>query len=423
MILHTCTKVNVGLNVLRRRPDGFHDIETLFVPYYGWADVLDVEPAAELSIEIERAEGVDWDPMDDLTVRAWRLLKADFPQLPPVRIGLQKFAPVGAGLGGGSADAAFMLRALNEIGELGLSDAALAAYAARLGSDCAFFVGLTPAKTTRLLGVEGRAPKTPPVADASFYCRPMFATGRGEVLEPFDIDLSGYELRVEIPLGPDGKPVAVSTREAYGGIVPRDRWRWLDCSSGIQPPVRKGQSRQDTAVAGPEAPARNGQGRYGAAAAGPEASVRNGQGLPGAAAAGLETPARNGQGRYDAAAAGPEAPARNGQGRQDTAAASPEAPVRNGQGLPGAAGTASIAEPSSSVILSEQSESKNPLPLWEALKLPVEQWRGLVVNDFEATVCPRHHEIPALIADFYRRGASYAAMSGSGSSVFGLFRK
>ena len=75
------------------------------------------------------------------------------------------------------------------------------------------------------------------------------------------------------------------------------------------------------------------------------------------------------------------------------------------------------------VILSEQSESKNPLSLREALKLPVEQWRGLVVNDFEATVCPRHPEIPALIADFYSRGASYAAMSGSGSSVFGLFRK
>ena len=384
MILHTCTKVNVGLNVLRRRPDGFHDIETLFVPYYGWADVLEVEPAAELSIEIERAEGVDWDPMDDLTVRAWRLLKADFPQLPPVRIGLQKFAPVGAGLGGGSADAAFMLRALNEIGELGLSDAALAAYAARLGSDCAFFVGLTPAKTTSLLGVEGRAAQTLPVADALFYCRPMFATGRGEVLEPFDIDLSDYELRVEIPLGPDGKPVAVSTREAYGGIVPRDRWRWLDCSGG---PFRKGQSRQGTAAAGSETP------------------VRNGQGLPGAAAA------------------CPEAPARNGQGWQDTAAAGLETPARNDQGLPGAAGTAAIAEPPSAVILSEQSESKNPLSLREALKLPVEQWRGRVVNDFEATVCPRHPEIPALIADFYSRGASYAAMSGSGSSVFGLFRK
>ena len=153
---------------------------------------------------------------------------------------------------------------------------------------------------------------------------------------------------MEIPLGPDGKPVAVSTREAYGGIVPRDRWRWLDCSSGS---VRKGQSRQDAAAASPEAPARNGQGRY------------------------------------------------------------------------GAAGTASITESPSAVILSEQSESKNPLSLREALKLPVEQWSGHVVNDFEATVCPRHPEIPALIADFYRRGASYAAMSGSGSSVFGLFRK
>ena len=291
MILRTCTKVNVGLNVMRRRPDGYHDIETLFVPYYGWSDVLDVEPAEELSIEIEREGGVDWNPMDDLTVRAWRLLKGDFPQLPPVRIGLQKFAPVGAGLGGGSADAAFMLRALNEIGSLGLSDAELACYAARLGSDCAFFIGLTPTKNIPLhpQGTEGRAPQTPPVADASNYCQPMFATGRGEILEAFDIDLSGYEIRVEIPRGADGEPVAVSTREAYGGIVPR--------------------------------------------------------------------------------------------------------------------------------------ESKNLLPLREALKLPVEQWRGRVVNDFEATVCPLHPQIPALIADFYRRGASYAAMSGSGSSVFGLFRK
>lgn len=164
MILRTCTKVNVGLNVMRRRPDGYHDIETLFVPYYGWSDVLDVEPAEELSIEIEREGGVDWNPMDDLTVRAWRLLKGDFPQLPPVRIGLQKFAPVGAGLGGGSADAAFMLRALNEIGSLGLSDAELACYAARLGSDCAFFIGLTPTKNIPLhpQGTEGRPPQTPP---------------------------------------------------------------------------------------------------------------------------------------------------------------------------------------------------------------------------------------------------------------------
>ena len=265
MTLNTCTKVNVGLNVLRRRPDGYHDLETLFVPYYGFSDILTVEPADRLGITIEREGGVDWDPMDDLTIRAWRLLKADFPQLPEVYVRLEKHAPVGAGLGGGSADAAFMLRALNELGSLGLSDRDLAGYAARLGSDCAFFI----------------------------YCRPMFATGRGEVLEPFDIDLSGYELKVEIPTGADGAPVAVSTREAYGGIVPRE-----------------GQKRLQTTFP----------------------------------------------------------------------------------------------------------------PLREALRLPVEEWRGNVVNDFESTVCPLHPEISNLIADFYARGAVYAAMSGSGSSVFGLFR-
>ncbi|MBQ6556983.1 MAG: 4-(cytidine 5'-diphospho)-2-C-methyl-D-erythritol kinase, partial [Bacteroidales bacterium] len=78
MILHTCTKINVGLRVLRRRPDGYHDLDTLFVPYYGYGDLLEVEPADSLGISIERAEGVDWDPMQDLTIKAWRLLKADF---------------------------------------------------------------------------------------------------------------------------------------------------------------------------------------------------------------------------------------------------------------------------------------------------------------------------------------------------------
>lgn len=258
MTLRTCTKVNIGLNVLRRRPDGYHDLETLFVPYYGFGDVLEVEPADELRIHIRREGGVDWDPMQDLTVKAWRLLKADFPDLPPVDIKLWKYAPVGAGLGGGSADAAFMLGALNEIGGLRLGDNDLAGYASKLGSDCAFFI----------------------------YCVPMFGSGRGELLEPFDIDLSPYELKVEIPLSTSGTPVAVSTREAYGGILPMER--------------RK-------------------------------------------------------------------------------------------------------------------------LPLREALKLPVLQWKGLVVNDFEASVCPLHPEIPALIDDFYRRGAVYASMSGSGSSVFGLF--
>lgn len=292
MTLKTCTKVNIGLNVLRKRPDGFHELETLFVPYYGFSDELTVEPADRLTIEIEREGGVDWDPMEDLTVRAWRLLKADFPGLPEVSVRLVKGAPVGAGLGGGSADAAFMLRALNELGGLGLSDPALAAYAAKLGSDCAFFI----------------------------YCRPMFATGRGEILEPFPIDLSAYDIHVEIPLDAvTGRPVAVSTCEAYAGIIPREH-----CGSA------------------------------GDGGKGPALLSRSGEAA-----------------------------------RMD------------------------VAGPFASANVS----------LREALKLPVDKWRGVVVNDFEATVCPQHPEIPALIEDFYRRGYIYAAMSGSGSSVFGIIRK
>ena len=260
MTVRTCTKVNIGLHVMRKRPDGYHDLETLFVPYYGYGDVLTVEPSERLSIEITRDEGVDWDPQQDLTMKAWRLLKADFPQLPEVSIRLRKHAPVGAGLGGGSADAAFMLRAMDALGGLGLSDAALAAYAAKLGSDCAFFI----------------------------YNRTMFATGRGEILEPFDINLSGYELRVEIPVDDaTGLPVAVSTREAYGGIVPHE----------VQTSLR------------------------------------------------------------------------------------------------------------------------------ELLREPIGAWKDIIVNDFEATVFPAHPQIEALKRRFYEDGAIYAAMSGSGSAVFGLFPK
>ena len=307
MTVRTCTKVNIGLNVLRRRPDGYHDLETLFVPYHGFGDVLSVEPAEALSIEIEREGGVDWDPMQDLTVRAWRLLKADFPQLPEVSIHLEKHAPVGAGLGGGSADAAFMLRALNDLAGLGLDDSALASYAARLGSDCSFFIRMKKLQSS-------------PVADAPNLYQPMFASGRGEILEPFDIDLSGYELKVEIPT------------DASGGIVPRDRWYEV----GKVP------------------------GKWSAADFGPHC---------GREALGKQAEADFGPYEHEASACFPS------------------------------------------------TES-----LRDLLRLPVEQWWGRVVNDFESTVCPLHPEIPALIADFYARGAVYAAMSGSGSSVFGLFK-
>ena len=179
MICYPNVKINLGLNVLRKRPDGFHDLETLFVPCFDICDCLEI------------VTGDDWSrPLAGLKEkygpRAYALLAADY-DLPPMKIFLEKLAPVGAGLGGGSADAAFALRMIAQLGGLSLEDAALAAYAARLGSDCAFFI----------------------------YNKPMFGSGRGEVLEPFQLDLSGYRLEVFIPEG-----VAVSTADAYRGIVP-----------------------------------------------------------------------------------------------------------------------------------------------------------------------------------------------------------
>lgn len=210
MISFPITKINFGLNVLRKREDGFHDLETLFVPYEGLSDCLEiitgedwsrtlaglrekygtltqaVSPDGKLLITIARKEGVDWDPLKDLTARAYALLAEDYT-LPPMKIFLEKRSPVGAGLGGGSADAAFALRMISELAGLSLTDEVLAGYAARLGSDCAFFI----------------------------YNRPMLGTGRGEVLEPYNLDLTGYRVEVFIPEG-----VAVSTADAYRGIVP-----------------------------------------------------------------------------------------------------------------------------------------------------------------------------------------------------------
>ena len=246
MVLQTNVKLNLGLEVLRKRPDGYHDIETLFVPCHEFGDTLEVitgddyshtsaslfgrysllrqdcplptiypdrarsagrqgqvlsqqqdlpqqitqaiSEDGKLMITIAREEGVDWEPLKDLCAKAYFLLANDF-QLPPVKIFLEKKAPVGAGLGGGSADAAFTLKALNELCGLGLDNEKLAEYASKLGSDCAFFV----------------------------YNRPMLGTGRGEVLEPFDIDLSDWELRVRVPEG-----VSVGTADAYRGITPRE---------------------------------------------------------------------------------------------------------------------------------------------------------------------------------------------------------
>ena len=212
MIANPNVKINLGLNILRKREDGFHDLETLFVPYFGITDTLEIiagddysrtsaaifgkyapEMIAQgisedgsLMITIARAEGVDWDPLKDLTAKAYYVLAEDF-KMPPVKIFLEKTSPVGAGLGGGSADAAFALKMLNELCQLGLSDLQLAGYAARLGSDCPLFI----------------------------YNRPMIGEGRGEILTEYPLDLSQYDLQVLTPEG-----VSVSTKDAYAGIRP-----------------------------------------------------------------------------------------------------------------------------------------------------------------------------------------------------------
>lgn len=222
MITNPNVKINLGLNILRKREDGFHDLETLFVPYFGIQDKLEIvvgddysrtsaalfgkyapEMIAQgisedgaLMITIARAEGVDWDPLKDLTAKAYYILAEEF-KMPPVKIFLEKTSPVGAGLGGGSADAAFALKMLNELCGLGLSEQQLAEYASRLGSDCAFFI----------------------------YNRPMIGEGRGEILTEISWELpfschpecneGSFDLQVLTPEG-----VAVSTKEAYAGIRP-----------------------------------------------------------------------------------------------------------------------------------------------------------------------------------------------------------
>ena len=289
MITKPNVKINLGLNVIRKREDGFHDLETLFVPYFGISDTLEIitgddysqtsaaifgkyapEMIAQgisedgrLMITIARAEGVDWDPLKDLCAKAYYILAEDH-QLPPVKIFLEKTSPVGAGLGGGSSDAAFALKMMNELFSLGLSEEQLAVYAARLGSDCAFFI----------------------------YNRPMIGEGRGEILTsyPFegldygqeDTSSSEYELQVLTPEG-----VAVSTADAYRGIRPH----------------------------------------------------------------------------------------------------LPEVPLR------------------------------------EALSKPVGQWQDVLSNDFEETVFAKYPELAAIKKSLYDSGADYASMSGSGSALFGIYRK
>ena len=311
MITNPPVKINLGLNVLRKRPDGFHDLETLFYPCLQIHDTLEIiqgddysrtsarlcalygdrsmisdmscrasdsidEESDEiptlsqgisgdgkLMITVARKEGVDWPVLKDLCAKAYQMLDADFG-LPPVKIYLEKTSPVGAGLGGGSADAAYTLKMLAEMFSLDIDEEKLREYAAKLGSDCAFFVSDSP----------------------------MIGEGRGEVLTPYNLNINivedeasakpgDYLLKIIVP-----EEIHVSTADAYKGIVPST----------------------------------------------PEHSLR------------------------------------------------------------------------------------------DILDRPAEEWKDLLVNDFERTVFVAHPEIEAIKRSLYDSGATYASMSGSGSALFALYK-
>lgn len=193
MIVFPCAKINMGLNVVSKRDDGYHNIETVFFPV-PLCDILEVEmlkeqTASESSCELTvGGHSLDGDTQQNLVVKAYRLLAADHA-LPSVRARLLKRIPSQAGLGGGSSDAAFMIRLLNDLCQLHLTVGEMQNYAAGLGADCAFFI----------------------------TARPAFATGIGDILEPFDAPahmLRGCYLAIVKP------DIAVSTAEAYRQITP-----------------------------------------------------------------------------------------------------------------------------------------------------------------------------------------------------------
>lgn len=188
MVVFPNAKINIGLNVVEKRSDSFHNIESIFYPVMELYDVLDVVKSNQLGvdfvstgIEIPATEGEK-----NLCERAYDLLQNDF-DISGVKVHLHKVIPIGAGLGGGSSDAAFMLKALNELFELNITNKKLINYAQHLGSDCAFFI----------------------------ENKPVYAYNKGDEFELIDLDLSAYEIKINYP------DIHISTSEAYSGIVPQ----------------------------------------------------------------------------------------------------------------------------------------------------------------------------------------------------------
>ena len=179
-------KINIGLRVVRKREDGYHDLETIFYPVYGLHDELEVVKAEEFAFHQDGLV-VDCSPTDNLIYKVYQRMQTHFPQIGNVKITFKKNIPFGAGLGGGSSDAAHMAIALNEIFQLGLTKEQLAEEVRPLGADCPFFI----------------------------YNTPCYAEGIGDKLTPISLDLSGLRLVMIKPA------CGVSTKEAYGGIIPQ----------------------------------------------------------------------------------------------------------------------------------------------------------------------------------------------------------
>ena len=258
MITFPIAKINLGLNVVEKRPDGYHNLQTVFYPV-PITDALEIVPMSEefpsdLDCDLKVTNiHIEGDEQRNLVVRAYQLLKENFPNLPRIHTHLWKGIPTQAGMGGGSSDCAYMIRILNGTFDLQLTDEQMQRYAAQLGADCAFFIKSVP----------------------------CYAEGIGEKLEPISLDLSGWHIGVVRP------DIPVPTKEAFSRICPH-------------------------------------------------------------------YPSKNCR---------------------------------------------------------------------EVVMQPVETWRDNLVNDFEESVFALHPEIGAIKEQLYKMGATYAAMSGSGSALFGLFKE
>ena len=208
MITFPIAKINLGLNVVEKRADGYHNLQTVFFPV-PLLDALDVqEMGAEFpsqydcDLKVSNIH-IDGDEQRNLVVRAYNLLKQDFPDMPRVHAHLYKGIPTQAGMGGGSSDCGFMITLLNKMFNLGLSDEQMIQYAARLGADCAFFI----------------------------LNKPCYAEGIGEKLQPIQLSLSGWYLSLVRP------DIPVSTREAFALIKPH--YPEFNCKEVVQLPVEE----------------------------------------------------------------------------------------------------------------------------------------------------------------------------------------